>query len=504
MVGTASGIELIKDIVKESVVAEYGRLAQLERVVQRFAELTIAHKGEVKVIVTSVINYFLQFYAATALRTGCSQQTADSMAPKLYDLEGHLNLNASKQSLFPSSECGILVTNQTVATSSALGMPFLHMDELLKRDTFATHAVAAAGSVALSTALSYPLDTLKVLMQVGSSSRKQLSMAQVLDRVRAISGYSGLYSGIGWLMTGRALGLGVRFGVYEILTAFYKDGREDNYVHVSEALMAGLAAGSVESLVSSPFELIKLRAQVASASRIPRPPSLVETTVVPPLIARLLPGYSLDMRTMSNSVGLLSTLTTMHAKTIDALKEYPWMMTGSGRPPPVSNVRRPSDVITLEGWGALWRGLRPGLVRDSIFGGIFFSSWQFLHGAMLEWKAVGMDPIPRFDEEIGPLSPVAVSLVAGVSGSIAAAASQSFDTAKSRSQCVVLPKFVSMERKFLKWNRQGKRFERLTGIHPADRNLLMNGVWLRMARSGLASFVVVGSYFLAVDHLVAQ
>lgn len=46
----------------------------------------------------------------------------------------------------------------------------------------------------------------------------------------------------------------------------------------------------------------------------------------------------------------------------------------------------------------------------------------------------------RSDEDIGPLSPLAVSLAAGFSGSIAAAASHSFDTAKSRSQCVVLPK----------------------------------------------------------------
>ncbi|CAI9754368.1 unnamed protein product [Fraxinus pennsylvanica] len=279
-------------------------------------------------------------------------------------------------------------------------------------------------------------------IQVGSGSRKQLSMAQILDRIRAISGYSGLYSGIGWSITGRALGLGVRFGVYEILTAFYKDGREDNYVHVSKALMAGFAACSVESLVSSPFELIKLCAQVASASRIPRHPSIAEMNAVPPLISRLLPGYSLDMKAISNSASRC--------------------------------------VVSLEGWGALWRGLRPGLVRDSIFGGIFFSSWQFFHRAMLEWKAVGMDPIPSFDEEIGPLSPVAVSLAAGVSGLVAAAACDSLDTAKSRSQCIVLPKFVSMERKYLRWNRPGKRFERLTGIHPADRNFLMNGIWLRM------------------------
>ncbi|PHT65087.1 hypothetical protein T459_29512 [Capsicum annuum] len=50
------------------------------------------------------------------------------------------------------------------------------------------------------------------------------------------------------------------------------------------------------------------------------------------------------------------------------------------------------------------------------------------------------------DEDVGPLSPLAVSLTAGFSGSLAAAASHGFDTAKSLSQCMVLPKYVSMER----------------------------------------------------------
>lgn len=108
----------------------------------------------------------------------------------------------------------------------------------------------------------------------------------------------------------------------------------------------------------------------------------------------------------------------------------------------------------------------------------------------------------RSDEDIGPLSPLAVSLAAGFSGSIAAAASHSFDTAKSRSQCVVLPKYVSMERKTLKWTRPGKRFERLTGIHQSDRNVLFRGIWLRMARCGIASFALVGSYYWTVEHLL--
>ncbi|KAK3011343.1 hypothetical protein RJ639_012794 [Escallonia herrerae] len=284
---------------------------------------------------------------------------------------------------------------------------------------------------------------------------------------------------------------------------FSADGREDDRVYVSEALMAGVEAGFLESLSSSPFELMKTRAQVASASHISNSTPVKEKSIVSPSIARLLRGYSPDMKALNHSAGLLSTL-TKYPNMIDALKEYPWMMAGSGRAPFVSNVRRTSDIISLEGWGALWRGLGSGVVRDSIFGGIFFSSWQFLHRAMLEGKAVNMDPPPRFDEEIGPLSPLYVTLAAGFSGSIAAAASHCFDTARTRSQCIVLPKYISMERRLLKWTLPGKRFERLAGIHPADRNILLHGIGLRMARSGIASFMLVGGYFWAVDHLVSR
>jgi hypothetical protein len=182
---------------------------------------------------------------------------------------------------------------------------------------------------------------------------------------------------------------------------FLADGREDNFVSVSEALMAGIAAGATESLISSPFELFKLREQVKSASHIPSSASVTEKRVVAPVIAKLLHGYSPDKKAFNSSVGLLSTLATKHPNMMSALQEYPWMITGSGRPPSVCYIRRPSDIISLEGWGALWRGIRPGVVRDSVFGGIFFSSWQFLHRAMLDWKAVGMDPPPRL--KIHPL-----------------------------------------------------------------------------------------------------
>ncbi|XP_019171296.1 PREDICTED: mitochondrial arginine transporter BAC2 [Ipomoea nil] len=375
------------------------------------------------------------------------------------------------------------------------------MKELVKDQTFATHMVAGTWSVALGTALTYPLDTLKVLLQVSSGANTQPTTVQVLLKAHTLSGYSGFYNGLGWLAVGRTLGVGTRFGIYELLTSFYKDGREDNYVYVAEALMAGIVAGAVESFVTSPFELIKLRSQVNSAYRCRDPALDIKRDAVSPLIGRLLRGYTPNMKALNNSVGLLSVLAKKHPNLGNAMKEYPWMMSGYGKAPSICHVRRPSDVISLEGWGALWRGVRSGITRDSVFGGIFFSIWQVLHETMLDWKAVKMTPIPRFDEDVGPLSPLAVSLAAGFSGSVAAAASHSFDTAKCRDQCNVVPKHVSTEKKFFKLGLPGNTFERWFGIHPADRKILYRGIWFRMARSGVASFVLVGSYFLTIDQL---
>nr|VDC70881.1 unnamed protein product [Brassica rapa] len=178
------------------------------------------------------------------------------------------------------------------------------MDKLLENHEFATHAVAASASVSLGTGLAYPLDTIKTIIQVGC---KKLTPCQVVNRVFRVSGYSGLYSGLGWLTLGRISGVG------------------------------------------------------ASS-----------------------------------------------------------------------------------------------------------------------------------EEEVGPLSPVAISIAAGFSGAIAAAASHSFDTARTRAQCVILPK-----RKFLKWNKPGKRLERWTGILPTDRTLLFRGIGTRMARSSVASTVIVGMILLS-------
>jgi uncharacterized membrane protein YjjB (DUF3815 family) len=45
---------------------------------------------------------------------------------------------------------------------------------------------------------------------------------------------------------------------------FLADGREDDYVYYSEAMLAGIAAGAVEAVFCTPFEHFKLRNQVSS------------------------------------------------------------------------------------------------------------------------------------------------------------------------------------------------------------------------------------------------
>jgi hypothetical protein len=66
--------------------------------------------------------------------------------------------------------------------------------------------------------------------------------------------------------------------------------------------MAGIAAGATESLISSPFELFKLREQVKSASQIPSSASVTEKRAA----------------AFNGSIGLLSTLATKHRNMMSA------------------------------------------------------------------------------------------------------------------------------------------------------------------------------------------
>lgn len=376
------------------------------------------------------------------------------------------------------------------------------MEDFSRETIFARHAAAAGLGVAIEAALTCPLDTVKTLLQVTAGVHSQMDMSSLVARVRSLSGLSGLYSGLGWMTLGKAPALGVRFGTYELLTAFYKDGREEKYVYVSEAFLAGLASGALESFVVTPFDLFKVRSQVTSITRHPFTEQSCRLPNTTSVVSKLLPGYSSDKRQWDRVSRLLSALPSKNSNVINALQEYPWLVTGSGQAPFVRDLKGPLSSISLEGWSVLWRGLRPGIFRDAAFSGFFFSCWQFLHDIVIDWKGCQMKPLPKSLEEIGPLSPLELSITAGLSGSIAGIVSHSFDTAKNRSQCIVTPKYITMERKFCKWKVPGTWVERFVGINPLDRKLLYHGLRFRAAQTGIACFALVGGYHLAVSHLL--
>ena len=142
--------------------------------------------------------------------------------------------------------------------------------------------------------------------------------------------------------------------------------------------MAGLCAGSVEAFVATPFDILKLRDQVAA----------VTVPSTGPSVPSLKPVWNQIEQSL---VGLPHT----HRKMMPAIRNYAWFENGTGQPSlikDVSGLRRLKDV---EGVTVLWRGLRPGIFRDASYAGVFFGSWQFLYEMMLEWKAFSMETKPR-------------------------------------------------------------------------------------------------------------
>ncbi|CAK9214675.1 unnamed protein product [Sphagnum troendelagicum] len=352
----------------------------------------------------------------------------------------------------------------------------------------ARQGLAAAAAIASEAAVSYPLDTVKALVQVSANAGKNgvanggkvWEMAVLVMRV----GVPGAYGGAGWQLLGRLPVLGARFGVYQLSSAFVTDGRGSNDMTVSEASLAGLFTGCVESLVATPFDFLKTRRQLTAVT------------------------YSLDplytpkanwAQVMESLAGLPAT----HPNMISSLQKYPWLANGTGHPPIVRDMVGIRQIIDVEGWKVLWRGFRPGLFRDATYAGFFFGSWEFLCEFLLEHKAYYMDEPPSSLEDIDPLTPWQLSVTAGLAASVAAVASHPMDTAKTRSQATVLPKHVAMERKLLKWvTRPGNFLQRTLGIIPFDQPLLLKGLGIRTAQHGLAMAALVGTYHTVLQYLL--
>jgi len=145
---------------------------------------------------------------------------------------------------------------------------------------------------------------------------------------------------------------------------------------VSEASLAGLFTGCVESLVATPFDFLKTRRQLTAVTHSLDP---------------LYTPKANWAQVMESLAGLPAT----HPNMISSLQKYPWLANGTGHPPIVRDMVGIRKIIDVEGWKVLWRGFRPGLFRDATYAGFFFGSWEFLCEFLLEHKAYYMDEPPR-------------------------------------------------------------------------------------------------------------
>lgn len=366
-----------------------------------------------------------------------------------------------------------------------------------RRTLVARHGLAAIAAVAAEAAVSYPLDTLKSLKQVSANAgkiagqhvvvdaKKGLDVATLASGIRSTVGVSGFYGGLGWHLLGRLPALGTRFGVYELCCAFTTDGRASREVSISEAFMAGLCAGSVEAFVATPFDILKLRGQVAAVT-------------VPATGATALNPKPIWKQIEQSLVGLPHA----HPKMVPAIRNYAWLENGTGQPPLIKDVSGLKRLTGVEGVTVLWRGLRPGIFRDAPYAGVFFGSWQFLYELMLEWKALDMETKPSSLEDVPPLKPWQLSVSAGIAASGAAVVSHALDTAKTRSQATVIPKHIAMERKLLKWVKPGSWLQRTAGILPFDQPMLWRALKIRAFQHGLAATALVGTYETAMQYFM--
>ncbi|KAJ0770875.1 hypothetical protein HanPI659440_Chr07g0262651 [Helianthus annuus] len=79
----------------------------------------------------------------------------------------------------------------------------------------------------------------------------------------------------------------------------------------------------MESLMSYPFELFTIRAQVSAVSHVPNSSTNLQKASISTSVTKLLRGYDPDVKALDHSIGLLSTVDTKRSNLTGSLKEYP-------------------------------------------------------------------------------------------------------------------------------------------------------------------------------------
>lgn len=139
----------------------------------------------------------------------------------------------------------------------------------------------AAGVIAgaVEGAATYPAEFLKTKAQFASSKGQPTGgLISILTTTVKSKGISGLYSGSGALIAGNGLKAGVRFLTYDTVKDVFRGS--DGKLSTTGSMLSGLAAGVVEAMVAvTPSETIKTKLIQDAASARPLYTNMVNGTI---------------------------------------------------------------------------------------------------------------------------------------------------------------------------------------------------------------------------------
>ncbi|TMW69585.1 hypothetical protein Poli38472_001741 [Pythium oligandrum] len=143
-----------------------------------------------------------------------------------------------------------------------------HMKQLLDEAQWksAIQAASGLGAGAISTALLYPLDLVKVRYQVHEGSAKAYrSLGHAFRSILAEEGVRSLFRGMSPALYGSTLSWGLYMFFYQNAKERYARMAEDGWIQGSwQYFFSGLEAGMICVPITNPIWLIKIRMQVQS------------------------------------------------------------------------------------------------------------------------------------------------------------------------------------------------------------------------------------------------
>jgi solute carrier family 25 (mitochondrial folate transporter), member 32 len=128
--------------------------------------------------------------------------------------------------------------------------------------------VAGLVGGAVSTILLYPLDLIKVRLQVNETSGCRLSSFTVMNTILKHEGILGLYQGLSPAIVGSAVSWGGYLFFYEGIKKWYRHQKDPNnasnkvYLSATENFVSACSSGAILVGLTNPIWLIKTRMQL--------------------------------------------------------------------------------------------------------------------------------------------------------------------------------------------------------------------------------------------------